>query len=370
MRGLFRGDAAADEAAPPPATGGWGGMPGTLKLGLLGLTVLGIVGVMVLPDLSGTPPTAKLQNQDPLPPSPIHDYTPLSPQAGVEQAAANNGDMGRSPPPRRRRRAVQDGAPLALYAGPAEAASASPPPAPSQATPAAASPGAAPGTPTVAMPGEGAIHAVFLTHRSYVIRAGSSLPCTPVEANDSSRTGIVTCRTPKWVRSDDERRGLLPPHTIIVGQIKEGMDRFQKRLGVIYTKIEAPWFTVTFPGIGADAMGRAGEDADIQTFFWDRAGAVALYALMDTAIGAGQAAGSAALSRAVTGSNGTVLNFGSLGGQAQGLASQELQGSINRPPVATRDQALPVTVQVGQDIDLYDACTRAMQVNPLACPLQ
>ena len=232
-------------------------------------------------------------------------------------------------------------------------------------------PVSAAGTPTVAMPGgEGAVHAVFLTHRSYTIRAGSSLPCTPVEANDSSRTGYVTCRTPKWVRSDDARRGLLPPHTVIVGQIKEGMDRFQRRLGVVYTKIEAPWFTVTFPGIGADAMGRAGEDADIQTFFWDRAGAVALYALMDTAIGAGQAAGTAALSRGVTGSNGTVLNFGSLGGQAQGLASQELQGSINRPPVATRDQALPVTVQVGQDIDLYDACTRAMQVDPLACPLQ
>ena len=120
---------------------------------------------------------------------------------------------------------------------------------------------------------------------------------------------------------------------------------------------------------GADAMGRAGLDGDVQTFFWDRAGAVALFALMDTAIGAGQAAGTAALSRAVTGGNGSVLNFGSIGNQAQGLASQEMASRINRPPVVTRDQAMPMTVTVGQDLDFTDACKQAMRVDPMACPL-
>ena len=141
------------------------------------------------------------------------------------------------------------------------------------------------------------------------------------------------------------------------------------RLGVLYTQIQTPRFRMTLAAPGADAMGRAGLDGDVQTFFWDRAGAVALFALMDTAIGAGQAAGTAALSRAVTGGNGSVLNFGSIGSQAQGLASQEMASRINRPAVVTRDQAMPMTVTVGQDLDFTDACKQAMRVDPMACPL-
>jgi len=96
---------------------------------------------------------------------------------------------------------------------------------------------------------------------------------------------------------------------------------------------------------------------------------VALYALLDVAIGAGQAAGSAALSRSLTGSNGSVVNFGSIGGQAQGLASQEMANQVNRRPVLTRDQAMPMTVTIGQDLDFSGVCRQAMQVDPMACPL-
>jgi len=96
---------------------------------------------------------------------------------------------------------------------------------------------------------------------------------------------------------------------------------------------------------------------------------VALYALLDVAIGAGQAAGSAALSRSLTGSNGSVVNFGSIGGQTQGLAAQEMANQVNRRPVLTRDQAMPMTVTVGQDLDFSGVCRQAMQVDPMACPL-
>ena len=64
-----------------------------------------------------------------------------------------------------------------------------------------------------------------------------------------------------------------------------------------------------------------------------------------------------------------MLNFGSIGGQAQGLASQEMASRINRPAVVTRDQAMPMTVTVGQDLDFTDACKQAMRVDPMACPL-
>ena len=75
---------------------------------------------------------------------------------------------------------------------------------------------------------------------------------------------------------------------------------------------------------------------------------------------------SSALSRALSGNNGTTLNFGS---QAQGLASQEMANQVNRRPVLTRDQAMPMTVTVGQRLDFTSACKKAMQVDPMACPL-
>ena len=211
--------------------------------------------------------------------------------------------------------------------------------------------------------------ATLVRNRDFLIEAGEVIPCLPIDAQNSARPGFTACRVPEWYRGSSQRRGLLPPGTRIFGQIRNGVAQGEVRLGVLYTQIQTPRFKVTLAAPGADAMGRAGLDGDVQTFFWDRAGAVALFALMDTAIGAGQAAGTAALSRAVTGGNGSVLNFGSIGGQAQGLASQEMASRINRPPVVTRDQAMPMTVTVGQDLDFTDACKQAMRVDPMACPL-
>ena len=166
------------------------------------------------------------------------------------------------------------------------------------------------------------------------------------------------------------RRGLLPPGTKIFGQIREGLTSdWQPRLGVVYTQIQTPWFKMNFAAPGADAMGRTGEDVEVKSFFWDRAGSVALYGLIDATIGAAQGAGSAALSRAMAGSNGTSVSFGNFGGQAQGLASQEMQHhSVGRQSGRAIPRC-PSPSRSGRNLDFTDACRMAMQVFPMACPL-
>jgi len=208
--------------------------------------------------------------------------------------------------------------------------------------------------------------APLVRNASFTIRAGDTIPCLPNDAQDSSRPGFTSCRVPEWYRSSDQRRGLLPPGTRIFGQIRTGLARGEMRLGVLYTEIQTPHFKIQLAAPGADAMGRAGLDGDLHTFFWDRAGSVALFALMDAAIGTGQNLASSALSRSFSSSNGTTLNLGS---QAQGLASQEQASALNRQPVLTRDQAMPITVTVGQDLDFTAVCKEAMQIDPMACPL-
>ena len=216
------------------------------------------------------------------------------------------------------------------------------------------------------MDGSGTSDATLVRHPSYVIRAGAIISCLPIPAIDSSRPGYTTCRVPEWFRSSDERRGLLPPGTLIFGHIASGITDGQRRLGVVYTKIETPEFNLQLHAPGADEMGRAGLDGDVHTFFWQKAGAVAVYALMDAAVGVGQNLATSALSNTFAG-GGTTLNFGN---QSESLASQEMQHTLNRPPILTRDQALPMTVTVGQDLDFSKACQLAMTVNLMACPLQ
>ena len=381
MRSLFARDAetapAMVPAAETAAAGGWDGMRGGVKLLLGGAVVAGVVAAVVLPGM-GQRPAPQLQGQEPRPPARINDYEP-PPSRDMAQDVANKLGLGPltgtgAGVPVRRRVPTE----MALYAPAAQPGTG------------ASSTRAAGGEMLHGEPGAGAngadpddrlaaqlngattlptSRATLVRNRDFLIEAGEVIPCLPIDAQNSGRPGFTACRVPEWYRGSSQRRGLLPPGTRIFGQIRNGVAQGEVRLGVLYTQIQTPRFRMTLSAPGADAMGRAGLDGDVQTFFWDRAGAVALFALMDTAIGAGQAAGTAALSRAVTGGNGSVLNFGSIGNQAQGLASQEMASRINRPPVVTRDQAMPMTVTVGQDLDFTDACKQAMRVDPMACPL-
>lgn len=213
-----------------------------------------------------------------------------------------------------------------------------------------------------------ASHAVLVRHADYTIRPGDPIQCIPQDAMNSGLPGFTRCRIPEWTRGHSQTRGLIPPGSVIFGQIRQGVAQGQQRLGVLYTSIEGPRFKVLLSAPGGDAMGRAGLEGDVNTFFWDKAGAVALYSLLDVAIGTGQNLASSSLSRAIGGGQGggSTLNFG---GQAQGLASQEMASRTNRPPVITRDQGLPILVTVGQDLEFYDICMKLRVSDPMACPL-
>ena len=383
MKSLFSRDPAAASASAAPAAeavaaGGWDGMRGSTKL-ILGVVVVGgVIAAVVLPGL-GQRQAPQLQNQDPRPPARISEYEPPASRDFLQTAVNTLGVGalgGTSTAPARRRPQPTE---MALYATPAQSLASATGIHAVSGEGLFGEPGAAAGAGfgradpndrlasslngATVLPGS---KATLVRNTSFTIRAGDTIPCLPIDAQDSSRPGFTSCRVPEWFRSSDQRRGLLPPGTRIFGQIRAGLSRGEMRLGALYTEIQTPRFKIQLAAPGADAMGRAGLDGDLHTFFWDRAGSVALFALMDAAIGTGQNLASSALSRSFSGSNGTTLNLGS---QAQGLASQEQASALNRPPVLTRDQALPMTVTVGQDLDFTAVCKEAMQIDPMACPL-
>jgi type IV secretory pathway VirB10-like protein len=351
MKGFFSNQPTSDPAPVAAAAGGggWAGLSGRSKLLILGgVSSLALVA-MLWPSWTAKPP----QTQTGLPnnhaSAPISDYQPPPVQDVTSRVT------GDTPPPlpvRMRPMPTE----MALYA-----VKAAPPPA----TPAVAT--AAPGGTTSEANGSPPTHrATIIRNPDFLIRAGDAIPCLPVEAQRSDKPSFSTCEVPVWFRSSNQRRGLLPPHTRLFGQIREGLAAGEERLGIAFSVIQTKWFDMPIDAPANDIMGRGGVDADIKTFFWDRAGAVALYALLDAAVGTTQNLATSALSN-TSRYGGTNLNFAGPGEQ---LASREFDHRINRPPLATRDQALPIVVIVGQNLDFTDACQQAMRVDPMACPIQ
>jgi type IV secretion system protein VirB10 len=335
------------------ALGGWAGLSGAKKLAIVAAVAAAGLGVVMWPTLSpsGAPVKPVLADQHQA--APISDFQAAPPPA-VQNVVAR---VMNDPPPPGATPARPVPTEMALYVGKA--------PAP-VATHVAASGGATASDPLGVNAVVPTNHATIVIHPDFVIRAGEVIPCLPVDAQNSSRPSFSTCRVPSWFRGSNQRRGLMPPGTRLFGAIKTGLSAGQERLGITYSLIQTPWFNMPVASPAGDALGRGGVDGDVNTFFWDRAGAVALYALMDTTIGIGQNVASNAMSRSLA-NGGTTLNLQS---QSQSLAGREFDATINKPPVLTRDQALPVTVTVGQDLDFYDACALALRVNSMACPVQ
>lgn len=353
MRSIF-GNSPDDPVAAPSAPGGWAGLSGWKKLAIVsGVAAVGL-GVVMFPGFGTNSAPVKPVAPEQHPPAPISDFHPASPPP-VQDVAAR----------------IVGGGPVAPQAGP-------PRPVPTEMSlyvgkvvlPAAPATPGAPAEDRSALGPNAAVttnHATIVTHPDYIIRAGDVIPCLPIDAQNSSRPAFTACRVPVWFRSSDQRRGLMPPGSRMFGQIRNGLSAGQERLGIMFTLIQTPWFNMPLSSPAGDAMGRGGVDGDVNTFFWDRLGAVALYALIDTTVGIGQQAGTNALNKSLGAENSTNLNFS---GASQSLAGREFDSTINRPPVLTRDQALPVTITVGQDLDFYEACKLALRIDPMACPLQ
>lgn len=374
------------QSVPPPspvqdstsaASGGWGGLRGWQKIGAGVAAVAVATGLAMFP--GGDSVDERQQQKPPAPQRAEPFQEPASSPVLTTAAAPLSTEVPRPGVATSTRRRPPPPISIAAYVDP-QAAQVSPgegrgPGAPvAQREPASSVPGqplqvgsAGGGSDAGAVPAASLplSRATRMRNPDYVIAAGTQIPCLPVEAINSAIPGFTTCRVPEWVRGTTQRRGVLPPGTLIFGQMRTGLSQGQRRLGVLYTRIQTAGdnFTVALQAPAADAMGRAGLSGDVETFFWDQVGAVALYSLIQGIPNALQAGISAA-----AGNNGT-SNFFQFGGAGQSLAGTALQHQLNRTPELQRDQALPSVVFVGQDLDFHDVCRERAAAGSLACPL-
>jgi type IV secretory pathway VirB10-like protein len=197
----------------------------------------------------------------------------------------------------------------------------------------------------------------------YTIGANRKIPCTPVEKHITALGGLVTCVTPAWVRGDSQRLGLLPPGTVFRGQVKAGMLDGAEVIGVHHTSFVTPGdrFLGRLTGFGTELMGEAGLAAKTRSFFWQNAGQVAVWSLVQ---GLG---GALPYALGALGGADTIASL-NLGGATNNLGQLAMQANPLKKPQGERAGGIPAFVAVAQDLDFKAACRARRRVNPYACP--
>jgi len=183
--------------------------------------------------------------------------------------------------------------------------------------------------------------ATSIGDRSYMILAGTQIPCVLQTAMDSSLPGYTTCVIPRDVFSDNGRVVLLEKGTKVLGEYRGGMQRGQRRLFVLWTRAVTPQgIAIDLASPASDALGRAGFGGDLDNRFFERFGGALLLSLVDDAVYV-----------ATQGDGRDFSNTTRLPSDAAGIA---LQNSINLPPILRKNQGEDVGIMVAQDFDFSD----------------
>jgi type IV secretion system protein VirB10 len=223
-------------------------------------------------------------------------------------------------------------APILAYSRRETSLRASEPAPAGQMVPAVASPGSAPARPRGAV---GSARAARLPDRSFLILAGTAIPCVLQTAMDTATPGYVTCVTPADVWSENGAVVLLEKGTKVLGEYRGGLKQGQARLYVSWTRAVTPGgVAIDLASPATDALGRAGVDGEVDGHFWRRFGGAILFSILDGGLAAvGRAEGS--------------VNF-----QAPSTtATTALQSSIDIPPTLRKAPGAEVAILVAQDLD-------------------
>lgn len=183
--------------------------------------------------------------------------------------------------------------------------------------------------------------AKVLGDRSYMILAGTQIPCVLQTAMDSSLPGYTTCIIPRDVFSDNGRVVLLEKGTKVLGEYRGGMQRGQRRLFVLWNRAVTPrGVAIDLASPASDSLGRAGFGGDLDSRFFERFGSAILLSLVDDGV--------------YIAAQGDQRNFQNTVRVPSDVAGIALQNSINLPPILRKNQGEDVGIMVAQDFDFSD----------------
>ena len=191
--------------------------------------------------------------------------------------------------------------------------------------------------------------ATVLRNPELTVPVGTRIACIPEMPIDSTVAGFFSCITPVDVRGSTGTVVLMERGTRIVGEVRSGMARGSRRLFVVMTQALTPGgVQMELNSPGADVMGQAGLDGEVDSHFFERFRGAMLLAFLDTGLQAAATVASNSLN------NGTGVTFNQFQSGGQRATSQALESDINIPSTLRRNQGEPMTVFVARNLDFTD----------------
>jgi type IV secretion system protein VirB10 len=180
--------------------------------------------------------------------------------------------------------------------------------------------------------------ATVVPDRSFLLSAGTLVPCTLQTAINSTQAGYVSCVIGQDVFSEDGRVVLLDKGTKVLGQYSGGIAQGQARLFVLWTRALTPrGVAIDLGSPATDDLGRAGVPGAVDTMFWQRFGGALMLSVLEDL---GNVASS---------------HFAGAGTQTTQVpadtAGVALQNTINIRPILKKNQGDQVAIFVAKDFD-------------------
>ncbi|WP_245584565.1 type IV secretion system protein VirB10 [Novosphingobium acidiphilum] len=182
------------------------------------------------------------------------------------------------------------------------------------------------------------VRATMVANRSFLLAAGTLIPCTMQTAINSTQAGFVACVINHDVYSEDGKVVLLDKGTKVLGQYSGGIQQGQARLFVVWIRALTPrGVAIDLGSPAADELGRAGVAGGVDSQFWARFGAALMLSVIEDATN-------------IVGRS--VASYGSNTTQVPSSAAQTvLQNTINIPPVLKKNQGDLASIFVAKDFD-------------------
>jgi len=180
---------------------------------------------------------------------------------------------------------------------------------------------------------------------TYLLKKGTGIGCTLNTMIVTTQPGITRCMVTKDVYSANGRVLLIERGSEIIGEQTAALVQGQARVYVLWSTIETPaGVSVIINSPSADALGASGQEAQVDTHFWQRfGGAIMLSLIKDTIKFADN-----------RNRNSGGVTFDSSSDSAEDMATEALKNSINIPPTGYVNQGTLVNVMVARDVDFRD----------------
>lgn len=181
-----------------------------------------------------------------------------------------------------------------------------------------------------------------------LLRRGTMIPCVQQSAIVTNYPSMILCKTTKDTYSANGKVLLIERGSTVVGEQRTGLQRGQKSIFVIWSRIETDkGVSIDVDSPGTNAIGAAGIDAYVDNHWMERFSSAIFLTLIGDSLDAVKNYYSQR-----PGSNGSTQFYPAQTQTAtQNMATEALKSSINIPPTGYSNQGSLLNIFVARDVD-------------------